>query len=179
MTSAKCAWLWTNNYSFLKNATKELSNKDQIFSCDETFKCYNWFTFGTGWSYFFFNYGYKMLISAIALLIMHKVSIKFNMFPKLKYEVSVSFTPFLLILHLSHFSIKEVRCNCSAYRSAHFFVIAISSHSHKKPKQPQWAFLQYSCSVTMIISLGNICGGKSRTKHLNWNSWQFLATSAE
>ena len=35
----------------------------------------------------FLNYGYKMLISAIALLIMHKVSIKFNMFPKLKYEV--------------------------------------------------------------------------------------------
>ena len=46
--------------------------------------------------------------------------------------------------------VKEVRCNCSSHRSAHLFIIAISSHSHIILKQSQRTFLQYSCSVTMI-----------------------------
>ena len=46
--------------------------------------------------------------------------------------------------------LKEVRYNCSAHGSAHFFIIAISSHSHKERKQPQIILLQYSCSVNMI-----------------------------
>ena len=44
----------------------------------------------------------------------------------------------------------EVRYNCNAHRSAHHFMIAISSHSHITRKQPQRTFLQYSCSATMI-----------------------------
>ena len=57
-------------------------------------------------------------------------------------------------------AIKEVRCNCSAHRSAHLFIITISSHSHIKRKQPQRIFLQYSCSVTMIDIVKNVCEGK-------------------
>ena len=48
------------------------------------------------------------------------------------------------------FSLKEVRYNCSVHRSAHLFIIAISSHSYIRRKQRQITFLQYSCSVTMI-----------------------------
>ena len=47
-------------------------------------------------------------------------------------------------------TIIEVRYNCIAHISAHLFVTAISSNSHKELKQPQIIFLQYSCSVTMI-----------------------------
>ena len=54
---------------------------------------------------------------------------------------------------------KEVRHDCSEHRSAHLFTIAISSHSHIKRKQPQRIFLQYSCSVTMINIVKNICEG--------------------
>ena len=36
--------------------------------------------------------------------------------------------------------IKEVQCNCSADGSAHLFIIAISSHSHKEWKEPQFFF---------------------------------------
>ena len=46
--------------------------------------------------------------------------------------------------------IKEVRYSCSAHRSARFFIIAISSCSHKEQKQSQRIFFQYSCSVIMI-----------------------------
>ena len=46
--------------------------------------------------------------------------------------------------------LKEVQYNCSTHRSAHLFIIAISSHSHINRKQPQRTFLHYSCSVTMI-----------------------------
>ena len=47
-------------------------------------------------------------------------------------------------------ALKKVRYNynCSAYRSAH--LIAISSHSLIKQKQPKRIFLQHSCSVTII-----------------------------
>ena len=46
---------------------------------------------------------------------------------------------------------KEVRYNCSTHRSAHLFIIiAISSHSYIRRKQPQRTFLQYRCSLTMI-----------------------------
>ena len=45
--------------------------------------------------------------------------------------------------------IKEVQYNCSAHGSAHYFIIAISSHNHKDRKEPQF-FFQYSYSVTMI-----------------------------
>ena len=41
--------------------------------------------------------------------------------------------------------IKEVQYNCSAHVSVHLFIIAISSHSHKERKEPQF----YS-NVTMI-----------------------------
>ena len=33
--------------------------------------------------------------------------------------------------------LKEVRYSCSAHRYAHFFTIAVSTHSHKVRKQPQ------------------------------------------
>ena len=36
------------------------------------------------------------------------------------------------------------------HRSAHSFIIEINSRSHRKRKQPQIIFLQFSCSVTMI-----------------------------
>ena len=49
--------------------------------------------------------------------------------------------------------LKEVRHNCSAHRSEHLFIIAISSHSYIKRKQPLRIFLQYSCSVTIIINI--------------------------
>ena len=55
---------------------------------------------------------------------------------------------------------KEVQYNGSALRSAHLFIIAISSHSHIKRKQPQRIFLQYSCSVTMNNIVKNICEAK-------------------
>ena len=45
---------------------------------------------------------------------------------------------------------KEVRYNCSTHRSAHLFIIAISSHSYIRRKQPQRTFLQYRWSLTMI-----------------------------
>ena len=41
--------------------------------------------------------------------------------------------------------IKEVQYNCSAHVSVHLFIIAISSHSHKERKEPQFFF-----NVTMI-----------------------------
>ena len=41
--------------------------------------------------------------------------------------------------------IKEVQYNCSAHGSVHLFIIAISSHSHKERKEPQFFF-----NVTMI-----------------------------
>ena len=51
-------------------------------------------------------------------------------------------------------TIKKVRYNCSAHRSvhcsAHLFIIAISSHSHKERKQPRIIFLQNNCTVTII-----------------------------
>ena len=47
-------------------------------------------------------------------------------------------------------TIIEVRYNCIAHISAHLFVTAISSNSHKERKQPQIIFLQYGCSVIMI-----------------------------
>ena len=53
-------------------------------------------------------------------------------------------------LYDANIGLEEVRYNCSAHRSAHLFIIGISSHSHIKRKQPQRTFLQYSCSVTMI-----------------------------
>ena len=34
--------------------------------------------------------------------------------------------------------IKEVQYNCSAHGSAHLFIIAISSHSHKERNEPQF-----------------------------------------
>ena len=46
--------------------------------------------------------------------------------------------------------LKEVQCNCSTVRSAHLFIITISSHSHIRRRQPQKTFLQYSCSVTIV-----------------------------
>ena len=55
---------------------------------------------------------------------------------------------------------KEVWFNCSVHRSAHLFIIEISSHSDIKWKQPQRIFLQYSWSVTMINIMKNICEGK-------------------
>ena len=54
----------------------------------------------------------------------------------------------------------EVWYNFSAHRSAHFLILEISSDSHIKLIQPQWSFLQYGCSLTMLISLRNICEGK-------------------
>ena len=36
--------------------------------------------------------------------------------------------------------LKQVRYNCTAHRSAHLFIIAISSHSHIKWKQPRSIF---------------------------------------
>ena len=47
-------------------------------------------------------------------------------------------------------SFKEVPYNCSAHRSAHFFIIARSSHGNKERKQPQIICVRYSCSVSMI-----------------------------
>ena len=41
--------------------------------------------------------------------------------------------------------IKEVQYNCSAHGSVHLFIIAISSHSHKERKEPQ-----FFSNVTMI-----------------------------
>ena len=41
--------------------------------------------------------------------------------------------------------IKEVQYNCSTHGSVHLFIIAISSHSHKERKKPQF----YS-NITMI-----------------------------
>ena len=52
------------------------------------------------------------------------------------------------------------RHSCSARRSAHLFTMAISSYSLEERKQPQIIFIQYSCSVTMIISSKKICEGK-------------------
>ena len=50
----------------------------------------------------------------------------------------------------SSFLLKELQYNWSAHRSTHLFIIALSSHSDIKRKQPQILFFQYSCSVTMI-----------------------------
>ena len=55
--------------------------------------------------------------------------------------------------------IKEVQYNPSAHGSAHLFIIAISHHSHKEGKEPQF-FFQCSYSVTMINIIKNICEGK-------------------
>ena len=52
--------------------------------------------------------------------------------------------------------IKEVQYNPSAHASAHLFIIAISHHSHKEWKQPQF-FFQCSYSITMINITKNIC----------------------
>ena len=50
---------------------------------------------------------------------------------------------------------KEVRHNCSAHRSAHLFVIALSSHNHVRRKHPKRTFLQCSCPVIMINIIKN------------------------
>ena len=42
---------------------------------------------------------------------------------------------------------KEVQYNSSEHHSVQLFVIAISSHSHIRQKQPQETFLQYSCFI--------------------------------
>ena len=55
---------------------------------------------------------------------------------------------------------KEVRYSYSVYRCAHLFVIAISSTSHIKRKQPHMIFLEYRCSVTMINIVKNTSKGK-------------------
>ena len=34
--------------------------------------------------------------------------------------------------------IKEIQYNCNVHRSVHLFIIAISSHSHKEWKEPQF-----------------------------------------
>ena len=54
------------------------------------------------------------------------------------------------IFHVFILLFKEVWYNCSAHRSAHLFIIEISSHRHIKRKRPQRILLQYSYSVTMI-----------------------------
>ena len=41
--------------------------------------------------------------------------------------------------------IKEVQYSCSVHGFAHLFIIAISSHSHKERKEPQ-----FFSNVTMI-----------------------------
>ena len=49
--------------------------------------------------------------------------------------------------------IKDVQYNCSAHCSLHLFIIAISSHRHKKLKEPQFFFsiffphIQFECRV--------------------------------
>ena len=60
--------------------------------------------------------------------------------------------------------IKEVQYTCSAHGSAHLFITAISSYSHKERKEPQF-FFQCSYSVTMI----NI----NKTSELNFLSRTF------
>ena len=42
---------------------------------------------------------------------------------------------------------KEVQYNSSEHHSVQLFIIAISSHSHIRQKQPQETFLQYSCFI--------------------------------
>ena len=56
--------------------------------------------------------------------------------------------------------IKEVRYNCFTHSSAHLFIMVISSQSHLRGKQPWRTFLQYSCSVTILMLSKNICEGK-------------------
>ena len=56
--------------------------------------------------------------------------------------------------------IKDVRYICSARRSAHLFIIAISSYSHIRRKQSQKIFIYYSCSVTPINIVKNSCERK-------------------
>ena len=62
---------------------------------------------------------------------------------------------------------KEVQYNCNAHRSAHLFLIAISSHSHIKRKQPQIIFLKYSCYVNTI----NIVKNSREGQFINKTPW--------
>ena len=82
-------------------------------------------------------------------------------------------------IQLSYDILKEVRYNCSAHRSAHLFIIARSSHSHIKRKQPQRIFLQYCCSVTVINIAKKHLRWNTWTKHLHQISWWFLASDIE
>ena len=59
-----------------------------------------------------------------------------------------------------HYHVALRRHSCSAHRSAHLFTMAISSYSLEERKQPLIIFIQYSCSVTMVISSKKICEGK-------------------
>ena len=65
---------------------------------------------------------------------------------------------------------KEVQYNCNVHCSVQLFIIAVSSHSYISWKQPQKSFLQYSCSVTMINIVNNICEGK----FMNKTTWSDL-----
>ena len=59
------------------------------------------------------------------------------------------------------------RCDTNALHIiTMYFIIQISSHSHKKRK-PQITILQYRCSITILVLLKISAKENSRTKHLN------------
>ena len=62
---------------------------------------------------------------------------------------------------------KEVQYNCSVHGFAHLFIIAISRHSHKERKKPQF--------------FSNVTSAKenSWTQNPDRNFWWFLVTSTE
>ena len=100
------------------------------------------------------NYFWANLVQKIKV-----VNLSWNMVPRLiwicRIQWSCSLFPFSTRNAFfgpknQNYQFKEVRYNCSAHRSAHLFIKAISSHNHIRWKQPKITFLQYSCSLTMI-----------------------------
>ena len=84
--------------------------------------------------------GYRNILKLRCRLVAYKA------FSKNKKRSGANFSDVFSALFLNEniytlHSIKEVRYNCSAHRSAHLFIIAISSHSHIRRKQPQRTFL--------------------------------------
>ena len=108
---------------------------------------------------FYLNQFHRLTIPVLTLrLLTILVLIDWYLSPMIYISHLIKTTKWRLFQYLKVFDkiwhegllFKEVRYNCNAHRSAHHFMIAISSHSHITRKQPQGTFLQYSCSATMI-----------------------------
>ena len=83
--------------------------------------------------------------SAVNVLKEMKVSLNKDLQFRMFWSHSRKLKKFSVTFDFLCIYIEEVQYNCSAHGSVHFFIIAISSHSHKERKEPQFFF-----NVTMI-----------------------------